>query len=59
MSDMLPSTTTLLTRILQMGLEFRDSSYVLSGKNSRMLKAGMIFNLMLAFADIVGEDGKK
>ncbi|KAG8901329.1 FACT complex subunit spt16 [Tulasnella sp. 403] len=42
-----------------MGLEFRDSSYVLSSKNSRVLKTGMVFNLMLAFTDIVGEDSKK
>ncbi|KAG8920577.1 FACT complex subunit spt16 [Tulasnella sp. 417] len=42
-----------------MGLEFRDSSYVLGPKNSRLLKAGMVFNLILAFTDVVGEDGKK
>lgn len=41
-----------------MGLEFRDASYVLSAKNSRPLKTGMVFNLMLAFNDI-GEDGEK
>ncbi|KIO31093.1 hypothetical protein M407DRAFT_19971 [Tulasnella calospora MUT 4182] len=42
-----------------MGLEFRDGSYVLGPKNSRLLKAGMVFNLILAFTDVVGEDGKK
>lgn len=48
-----------LTSRYQMGLEFRDSSYVLGPKNSRLLKAGMVFNLILAFTDVVGEDGKK
>jgi len=43
----------------QMGLEFRDSTYLLSGKNSRTLKADMVFNLVLAFVDLQKDDGKK
>ncbi|KAG8964979.1 FACT complex subunit spt16 [Tulasnella sp. 419] len=42
-----------------MGLEFRDGSYVLSGKNTRILHAGMVFNLVLAFTDVQDEKGKK
>ncbi|KAG9016211.1 FACT complex subunit spt16 [Tulasnella sp. JGI-2019a] len=41
-----------------MGLEFRDSSYVLSGKNSRALKAGMVFNLVLSLTDVPSDNGK-
>ena len=42
----------------QMGLEFRDSAYLLSAKNSRKLKTGMVFNLALGFQDLE-EGGKK
>ena len=41
-----------------MGLEFRDSAYILSAKNSRKIKSGMIFNLTLGFQDLE-EGGKK
>ena len=42
----------------QMGLEFRDSAYLLSAKNGRKIKSGMVFNLMLGFQDLE-EGGKK
>lgn len=42
----------------QMGLEFRDSAYLLSAKNGRKLKSGMVFNLALGFQDLE-EGGKK
>ncbi|KII88934.1 hypothetical protein PLICRDRAFT_175186 [Plicaturopsis crispa FD-325 SS-3] len=42
-----------------MGLEFRDSAYLLSAKNARKLKTDMVFNLALGFADLEDEDGKK
>ncbi|EMD38571.1 hypothetical protein CERSUDRAFT_113749 [Gelatoporia subvermispora B] len=41
-----------------MGMEFRDSTYLLSPKNGRKLKTGMVFNLVLGFQDLV-EDSKK
>ncbi|KAH9946256.1 FACT complex subunit SPT16 [Epithele typhae] len=41
-----------------MGMEFRDASYVLSPKNSRKLRAGMVFNLVLGFPELT-EGGKK
>lgn len=31
------------------GLEFRDSNYVLSGKNSREIKSGMVLNVSIGF----------
>ncbi len=39
-------------------MEFRDSSYLISAKNNRKLKKGMVFNLALGFQDLE-EDGKK
>jgi nucleosome binding factor SPN SPT16 subunit len=42
-----------------MGLEFRDSAYLLSIKNARELKAGMVLNLALGFSDLVDDDNKK
>ena len=42
-----------------MGMEFRDSTYLLSAKNTRVLKANMIFNLALGFTDLEEEGGKK
>ncbi|KAG9104453.1 FACT complex subunit spt16 [Ceratobasidium sp. 370] len=42
-----------------MGLEYRDSSYLLSPKNSRQVKAGMIFNLSIGFSDLDEGEGKK
>ena len=41
-----------------MGMEFRDSTYLLSPKNSHKLKSGMVFNLALGFQDLE-EGGKK
>lgn len=43
----------------QMGMEFRDSVYLLSAKNTRALKANMIFNLSLGFTDLIEEGDKK
>ncbi|KAG6833476.1 hypothetical protein H0H87_006048 [Tephrocybe sp. NHM501043] len=42
-----------------MGIEFRDSAYVLSAKNGRSLKTDMILNLVLGFSDLVDSTGKK
>jgi nucleosome binding factor SPN SPT16 subunit len=42
-----------------MGLEYRDSSYLLSPKNARQVKAGMIFNLSVGFSDLDEGEGKK
>ena len=39
-------------------MEFRDASYVLSPKNSRKLRSGMVFNLVLGFTNMT-EGGKK
>ncbi|GBE82391.1 FACT complex subunit SPT16 [Sparassis crispa] len=40
-----------------MGMEFRDSSYLLSPKNGRTLRPGMVFNLVLGFQDL--QEGAK
>ncbi|KAG5651278.1 hypothetical protein H0H81_009221 [Sphagnurus paluster] len=42
-----------------MGIEFRDSAYLLSAKNGRSLKTDMIVNLGLGFSDLVDGSGKK
>ncbi|KAG8690718.1 FACT complex subunit spt16 [Ceratobasidium sp. 423] len=42
-----------------MGIEYRDSSYLLSPKNARQVKAGMIFNLSIGFSDLEDKDGNK
>lgn len=42
-----------------MGVELRDSTYLLSPKNTRKLKSNMIFNLGLGFSDLVSESGQK
>ncbi|ETW85685.1 hypothetical protein HETIRDRAFT_424855 [Heterobasidion irregulare TC 32-1] len=42
-----------------MGMEFRDSAYLLSPKNGRQLKANMVFNLSLGFQDLEDGDKKK
>jgi nucleosome binding factor SPN SPT16 subunit len=42
-----------------MGMEFRDSAYLLSPKNGRRLKTNMVFNLALGFSDLVDENDKK
>ncbi|KAJ7632236.1 FACT complex subunit SPT16 [Roridomyces roridus] len=41
------------------GVEFRDSPYLLSAKNTRVLKENMILNLGLGFTDLVDFSGKK
>ena len=41
-----------------MGLEFRDSAYLLSAENSPKIKSGMIFNLILGSQDLE-KGGKK
>ncbi|KAH9951270.1 FACT complex subunit SPT16 [Amylocystis lapponica] len=41
-----------------MGLEYRESSSMLSAKNGRTLRRGMVFNLSLGFQDLE-EGGKK
>lgn len=45
--------------VLQTGVEFRDSAYVLSPKNSRILKTDMVINLGVGFADLVDTSGQK
>jgi len=42
-----------------MGMEFRDSAYLLSPKNGRPLKLDMVFNLALGFSDLVDDNGRK
>lgn len=42
-----------------MGIEFRDSAYLLSAKNGRVLKKDMILNLGLGFVDLVDNSGQK
>ncbi|ORX52677.1 SPT16-domain-containing protein [Hesseltinella vesiculosa] len=41
-----------------MGIEFREANYVLNQKNARELKAGMVLNVSLGFADLVNNDAK-
>lgn len=42
-----------------MGLEFKERSNVLSAKNTRILKAGMIFNLSVGFDKLLSTDPEK
>lgn len=42
-----------------MGLEFRDSTYLLSSKNARRLRSGMVFCLALGLQGLEDRDGKK
>lgn len=39
-------------------MEFRDASYVLSAKNGRKLRSGMVFNMILGFTGLT-DGGKK
>ncbi|KAF7338622.1 FACT complex subunit SPT16 [Mycena venus] len=41
------------------GLEFRDSPYLLSSKNNKILKENMTVNLGLGFTDLVDSTGSK
>ena len=43
----------------QMGMEFRDSNYVLNAKCGRTLKSNMVLNLSLGFSDLEESDGSK
>jgi nucleosome binding factor SPN SPT16 subunit len=38
-----------------MGLEFRESDYVIHAKNEREIKQGMVFNVAIGFQDLVNE----
>lgn len=40
-------------------MEFRDSTYLLSPKNSRQLKANMIFCLSLGFQDLEDQEHER
>ncbi|KAI0282167.1 FACT complex subunit SPT16 [Russula aff. rugulosa BPL654] len=42
-----------------MGMEFRDSTYLLSPKNTRQLKANMVFCLSLGFQDLEDQEHKR
>jgi nucleosome binding factor SPN SPT16 subunit len=42
-----------------MGMEFRDSTYLLSPKNNRQLKVNMIFCLSLGFQDLEDQEHKR
>ncbi|KAF5372890.1 hypothetical protein D9758_001715 [Tetrapyrgos nigripes] len=41
------------------GIEFRDSAYLLSPKNNRVLRENMVLNLGLGFSDLKDKDGAK
>ncbi|KZT26342.1 FACT complex subunit SPT16 [Neolentinus lepideus HHB14362 ss-1] len=41
------------------GMEFRDSTYLLGPKNGRQLRAGMTINLILGFQELEEDGGKK
>jgi nucleosome binding factor SPN SPT16 subunit len=40
-------------------MEFRDSTYLLSPKNGRQLKANMVFCVSLGFQDLEDQDHKR
>jgi nucleosome binding factor SPN SPT16 subunit len=42
-----------------MGMEFRDAAYLLSPKNNRILRTGMVFCLSLGLQDLEDKDGNK
>lgn len=41
------------------GMEFRDSTYLLSSKNARKLRSGMVLCLSLGLQGLEDKDGKK
>ncbi|KIK63712.1 hypothetical protein GYMLUDRAFT_162320 [Collybiopsis luxurians FD-317 M1] len=41
------------------GVEFRDSTYLLSAKNAHILQENMTLNLGLGFSDLLDQDGSK
>ena len=57
------SFQTLLLLVLRhfskMGIEFRDAGYILSAKNTRLLRQNMIFNLSLGFTSLSDAGGQK
>lgn len=44
---------------VQMGVEFRDSAYLISSKNGRIIKENMVLNLGLGFTDLEDGTGQK
>ncbi|KAK2467068.1 hypothetical protein APHAL10511_001326 [Amanita phalloides] len=42
-----------------MGIEFRDSAYLLSAKNIRVIKKDMVLNLSLGFTDLEDDQGQR
>ena len=42
-----------------MGIEFRDAGYILSAKNTRLLRQNMICNLSLGFTSLSDASGQK
>lgn len=42
-----------------MGVEFRDSAYLISSKNGRIIKENMVLNLGLGFTDLEDGTGQK
>lgn len=43
---------------VQTGIEFRDAAYLLSSRNSRLLRKNMILNLSLGFTGLTDQSGK-
>uniref|UniRef100_A0A667WMJ2 FACT complex subunit n=1 Tax=Myripristis murdjan TaxID=586833 RepID=A0A667WMJ2_9TELE len=56
-----PDLVAKLTKNLgfAMGIEFREGSLVLNGKNQYKLKKGMVLSISLGFSDMVNKEGKK
>src|SRR5258705_4800620 len=42
----------------QTGIEFRDAAYLLSSRNSRLLRKNMILNLSHGFTNLTDQSGK-
>lgn len=49
----------LLKHFPKMGIEFRDAGYILSAKNTRLLRQNMICNLSLGFTSLSDASGQK
>ncbi|CAA7267953.1 unnamed protein product [Cyclocybe aegerita] len=41
------------------GIEFRDAGYILSAKNTRLIRKNMVFNLSLGFSGLTDSSGQK
>lgn len=52
-------SVTVLRYFSKMGIEFRDANYILSAKNTRLLRQNMIFNLSLGFTGLSDPRGQK